>query len=136
MPLEATTPRPVMTTRRCLRSLLLLSIGMYPIRSHEHQDAIDATEAAGMAQRDIDSGVAGNIRYIVKITERIGMFLVQRGWDKLLIQNKCCDDRFDGAGSSLSMTDHRFGCADGDVISPLAKGSFIGGGLRNFIGRS
>src|SRR5690349_12179420 len=51
IPLGATTPRPVMTTRG-----LLSLMGVYPIWSCKYQYTIDAPKAAGMAQRDINSG--------------------------------------------------------------------------------
>jgi hypothetical protein len=61
----------------------LLLFGIPPQR----HAGVGRTETKGVADADIDRGFASLVRYIVKITDRIGIFIVDRGRRDLVIES-------------------------------------------------
>src|SRR5579872_2253645 len=128
IPLGATTPSPVMTTRRwreCAMLFLPLQLPVKPARMGENEYAIDPAKAARMGQGDIECCITRDVWHIIQVTARVSKLLIDRWRQHLLLQCQRSDDGFDGAGRSLAMPDHRFGRANGDVIGVCAKDRLV-----------
>src|SRR5215469_14853044 len=86
IPLGATTPSPVMTTRRC-PTVVFLTAGsrlfLAPTSACENEHIIHAAKTAGVCERHVDRCRPGNIRHIVEIAEWIRILLVNRWRDHL-----------------------------------------------------
>src|SRR5690349_22584080 len=100
-------------------------VAIAPLWSSEHERAIDASESAGVRQDNIDAGGSRNERDVVEIAARPRLFEIDGGRNGLLIQHQRADDGLDSAGRALSVSNHRFGGADGNVICPFAKNSLV-----------
>src|SRR5260221_6356450 len=136
IPLGATTPSPVMTTRRCPTVVFLTAdsrLFLAPISACENEQIIHATKTAGVCERHVDCRPPGDVWHVVEITERIRILLVNRRRDHLGFQYQGGDNSFNSAGRTLCVAVQRFCGANGNIVSPFTKVSFLSHGLFQLV---
>src|SRR6202521_3277185 len=80
-PLGATTPRPVITTRRCgdgAMVFLPLQLPVKPVGVGENEDAVDAPKAARMGECYFKSRITRNVWHIIQVAAWIRLLLIDR----------------------------------------------------------
>src|SRR5260370_11929383 len=71
VPLAATTPSPVMTTRRCFLYVMFIN----PVGSCENERCVHSAKSTRVGQTNVDTGLASAVWYIIPFSQLITLLL-------------------------------------------------------------
>ena len=80
-----------------------------------------AAEAHRVRERDVDLHPARLVRHVVQVAVRIGMTVVDRGWDHSFVQRERAHHCLDRPRRAEGVSHHRFRRGDGELVGMIAE---------------
>src|SRR5262249_5666332 len=91
------------------------------IESADDERDILPAEAKAVAEHVAYAFFAGRVRDVVEVAVRVGVLVVDRGWQHAFAQGHDTGDQLDGAGGGDQVADHALAAGDRDGVGAVAE---------------